>query len=72
MAEKIIDLRAFDAKEPTNSDSERKSYGNNRYKDSNIRQWFNNSEMNNWYVPQHSADAPPNGAGVSEPTGYDE
>ena len=31
---KIQDLRGFDAKEPNNSDSSRKTNGNNRYKDS--------------------------------------
>ena len=34
---KIQDLRGFDAKEPNNSDNNRKTNGNNRYKDSNIR-----------------------------------
>lgn len=58
MTDKIICLKPFDAKEPNNSDSNRKNYGNNRYKHSNIRQWLN-SDKEGWYEPQHSADEPP-------------
>ncbi|WJY27491.1 DUF6273 domain-containing protein [Sporosarcina trichiuri] len=64
LTEKIISVKAFDAKEPTNADANRKSYGNNRYKDSNLRQWLNKDTMS-WYAAQHGADAPPNTAGVS-------
>ena len=50
----------FDNKEPSNSNSDRKSYGNNRYLHSNIRQWLNSSgEAGNWWTAQHSADAAP-------------
>ena len=64
MAKQILDLRPFDAKEPNNSDSNRKNYGNNNWQYSNIEQWLN-SDQSNWYSAQHSADAPPNSANVS-------
>lgn len=64
LTEKIIAVKAFDAKEPTNADANRKNYGNNRYKDSNIRQWLNKEALT-WYAAQHGADAPPNTTGVS-------
>lgn len=70
ITEKIIDLRGFDAKEPSNSDSGRKNYGNSRYRDSNLRQWLNKSGSP-WWVATHTADATPNNTGMSEPTGYD-
>jgi len=63
VSEKIISLKAFDAKEAANTDSNRKNYGNNRYSQSNLRQWLNSSATS-WYSAQHSADAPPNNANV--------
>lgn len=48
----------FDNKEATNSDSNRKNYGNNRWKDSNIRQWLN-ARGEDWFTMQHTADAAP-------------
>lgn len=63
VSEKIISLKAFDAIETRNTDSNRKNYGNNRYSQSNIRQWLNSSTTS-WYSAQHSADAPPNNANV--------
>ena len=71
LTEKIIDLRGFDAKEPNNSNNDRQNYGNNRYKDSNIRQWLNKSGSN-WFVKSHSADETPNDVGMAQPTGYDD
>lgn len=59
----IITLKAFDAIETSNTDSNRKSYGNNRYSVSNLRQWLN-SNASAWYAAQHSADAPPSNANV--------
>src|SRR5690625_3870243 len=53
ITDKIMTLKASDAKEPNNSNSSRKSYGNNRYIYSNIRQWLN-SDKTSWYVAQHS------------------
>ena len=55
----IIDLRAFDAKESTNTDNNRSKYGNNNWQYSNIKQ-FLNSDQATWYSAQHSYDAPPN------------
>ena len=66
VSEKIIKIMAFDAKEPSNSDSDRKSYGNNRYLHSNLRQWLNSDKAGGaWYTAQHSADAPPVSGEVS-------
>ncbi len=70
ITERIIDLRGFDAKEPNNTDADRKAHGNNRYKDSNIRQWLNKAN-NPWFVKTHTADEPPNDAGIDALTGYD-
>ena len=49
----------YDAPEPSNSDSNRRNYGNNRYIYSNIHQWLNATKATEWYVAQHSADAAP-------------
>ena len=60
-ASEILDLRCFDAKEPNNSNSDRKNYGNNRYSVSNMHQWLNsNAAAGAWYSAQHSADQSPN------------
>lgn len=65
ITEKIISLKCFDAIEASNSDSNRKSYGNNRYIYSNIRQWLNSAAAAGaWYTAQHSADAAPTNANV--------
>ena len=61
MTKQIIDLRCFDAKEPTNTDSNRKDGGNNNWQYSNIEQWMN-SDQSNWYSAQHQYDAPPTSA----------
>lgn len=59
-ATEILDLRCFDAKEPDNNDSDRQSYGNNRYSVSNIDQWLNkDSAAGEWYVAAHDADHSP-------------
>ena len=55
-----LEALMFDNKEPNNSNSNRQSYGNNRYLHSNIRQWLNSSgEVGNWWTAQHSADDAP-------------
>lgn len=60
IADKILALRAFDADEPNNSNTDRKSFGNNRYSVSNIRQWLNSdAKAGQWYSAQHSADQAP-------------
>ncbi len=71
ITESIIDLRGFDAKEPTNTDANRRTYGNNRYSVSNIDQWLNDSG-DSWWAATHAYDATPNDAGMSQPTGYDD
>ena len=43
ITEKIIQLMCFDAKEASNSNSDRKQYGNNRYQHSNLLQWLNSN-----------------------------
>ena len=64
----IITLKCFDAKEPNNSDSNRKNYGNNRYLYSNILQWLN-SDANSWYSAQHTADQNPDSSNVWQSSG---
>lgn len=65
VSEKIIKLLCYDAREPTNGNSNRQDCGNNRYIYANIRQWLNSeSSANNWYEVQHSADAPPSTGNV--------
>ena len=51
---------ASDAKEPSNSNSDRKNYGNNRHIYSNLLQWLNsNAAAGAWYSAKHSADQAP-------------
>lgn len=69
LAEKIIDLRAVDGKEPNNSDSERAERGNNRYSLSNLDQWLNKDGVV-WYSAQHSTDTEPSNVNVTYETGY--
>jgi len=65
ITEKIITLKCFDAREPSNLDSERKDYGNNRYSQSNIDQWLNSADgAGAWYSAQHAYDEPPNNENV--------
>lgn len=65
IAKNIITLKCFDAIEASNSDGNRKQYGNNRYLYSNIRQWLNSrAAAGAWYSAQHSADAAPTNANV--------
>ena len=65
VTEQIIKLLCFDAKEPDNEDSDRKSSGNNRYIYSNLRQWLNSdADAGQWYTPQHGTDAPPSSENV--------
>ena len=63
VTERIISLKCFDAKEPSNPNSDRKNYGNNRYSQSNIDQWLTSAAAS-WYSARHSYDAPPNNANV--------
>ena len=60
ITDKIIQIMASDAKEPNNSNSDRRSYGNNRHIYSNLLQWLNsNATAGNWYSAKHSADQAP-------------
>lgn len=60
ITERIISLKCFDAMEPSNSDSNRRSYGNNRYIFSNLRQWLSAQRpQGRWYSAQHGRTAPP-------------
>lgn len=72
LTEKIIDIRALDAKEPTNVYSpDRQGRGNNRYTLSNLDQWLNKS-VSPWYSPTHTYDsAPTNDRTGGFGTGYD-
>ena len=64
----LIDVRAFDGKEASSTDSYRKTSGNNNWKISNIRQWLNSdASAGNWYSAQHTYDAPPIRGNVGEP-----
>ena len=63
ITERIITFKAFDAKEPSNPNTNRHDWGNNRYAHSNIRQWLN-KDTSPWYATQHSYDAPPNNSNV--------
>ena len=65
LAEKCIDMMAFDGAEPNNSDQYRKTSGNNKYSVSNIDQWLNSSSTT-WYTSRHSADTPPSAAYISQ------
>jgi len=80
IAEKIIDLRGFDGKELGNADNNRATYGNNRYRTSNLRQWLNSGGLSNaWFIAQNltdgtantnNHDAVPTDANMSTTTGY--
>ncbi|MBD5117635.1 MAG: fibronectin type III domain-containing protein [Clostridiales bacterium] len=72
ITERIISLKCFDAIESGNTDSNRRSYGNNRWIFSNVRQWLNSqAAAGKWYSAQHSADAPPTKANSAGYNGYD-
>ena len=65
MTKNIIRKAAFDAAEPSNSNSDRKVKGNNRWSVSNIRQWLNSSGAGgSWWTAQHTYDASPIAANV--------
>ena len=82
LTDKIVDLRGFDAKEPTNADANRAGYGNNRYRSSNFRQWLNSGgAANTWWAANNPADGTantnnkdttPNDAGMNQSTGYND
>lgn len=55
----LLGNKMWDNKEPSNPDSNRRSYGNNRYIYSNIHQWLNATKATGWYTAQHNTDAAP-------------
>lgn len=63
VSDKIIKIVPFDAKE-SGGDSNRQSYGNNRYALANLRQWLNKAAAS-WYQSQHSYDRAPSASYVS-------
>lgn len=71
LTERIVDLRAFDAKEKNTS-----TYGINglaRYETSNIRQWLNSDKSaGTWYVAKHDKDEPPTTEQVLNFTPYND
>lgn len=65
LTEKLIDMRAFDARE-VGSD-----YGNSNYSVSNIDQWLNSdAKGGEWFVAKHSYDSAPTNDNVGNGTGY--
>ena len=73
LTEKIIDFRAYDGMEPSNSDSNRSAWGNNHYGHSNVHRWLNsNAGAGTWYTPAHSTDAPPNGSNTTRNVQYED
>lgn len=65
-ATEILDLRCFDAKEPSNSNVDRRNSGNNLYSASNLDQWLNNDAVGGaWYSAAHSADHSPDTTAVT-------
>ena len=61
ITERIIDLRCFDATEPSSQETYPRTYGLPRYEYSNIRQWLNSDKAaGQWYAAQHTYDQPPN------------
>ena len=57
----VIKIMCFDEAETTSSsESYRRTYGNNNYRVSNIRQWLNSdAEAGKWFTKQHSYDRAP-------------
>ncbi|MVB09579.1 hypothetical protein CAFE_02350 [Caprobacter fermentans] len=71
IADGVLARYAFDAKEPSNSVTDRKNYGNNRYTLSNIHQWLNSEAgAGSWYVAQHSVDQAPDSTSVVSANPY--
>lgn len=62
LTEHIIAVRALDAAENNSNGrypfEQSGKFGNNNYPTSNLHQWLN-SDLESWFHPQHSFDAPP-------------
>lgn len=64
--EKIIACLSFDAGEPENTDSNRRSNGNNNYFVSNIDRWLNSDKpAGKWWSKSHTYDSAPTIENVS-------
>lgn len=64
--EKIIACLSFDAGEPENTDSNRRSNGNNNYFVSNIDKWLNSDKpAGKWWSKSHTYDSAPTTENVS-------
>jgi hypothetical protein len=71
ITEKVIKCLAFDATE-SGGDSNRQSYGNNRYQFSNLLQWLNSAAAaGTWYTAKHTYDQSPTKARCANYNGYD-
>ena len=71
LTEKVIDFRAFDAREQSNPDTYVRDSGYNKFVYSNIRQWLNSDAgAGAWYAPQHSYDQAPSDGYVWGSTPY--
>ncbi len=58
---------AFDAAEPSNEVANRRTYGSNVWKTSNIRQWLNSDKpMGEWFSPQTDTDVAPSYANTND------
>ena len=59
----IIDQRCFDAKEPNNSNADRKHDGNTAWRYANLMQWLNSTAAaGKWYSAKHAQDQAPDTA----------
>ena len=71
IAEKIIDLRAYDARETDSIDDSNRAYGNIDYSYSNINQWLNSEATGGeWFSKQHTKDVEPNSVYTMYETQY--
>lgn len=60
LSEKSICEKYFDASEPLNTITDRRTYGNSTWDLSNIRQWLNSDgAANSWYSQSYAYDASP-------------
>ena len=61
----------WDAKEPANTDANKRDYGNSSYEHSNILQYLNSDGLaNEWYISQHEYDHAPTSTFVTDGHDY--
>lgn len=71
ITQKIIDLRAFDAKHKPLYPDETDFDVNTYFGESNLHDWLNSDAgANKWYTAHHTLDNPPNADTVNYGTGY--